>query len=176
MVQLIRSNIQNYRFYVETFSQALDFWFQHLKGVHFGKNDTRISFLVVINECITMKKVRGIHLISGELKITPKEIQAILSVENDSALWSKGAIVVIVECHNSNNGISMVVTECHLTCVRLTIGMVHVYGLLLSICFEKQLWKASLLVFMIILINSCKSLLEIYFILLSSFISLLSFS
>jgi len=62
MVQLIRSNIQNYRFYVETFSQALDFWFQHLKGVHFGKNDTRISFLVVINECITMKKVRGIHL------------------------------------------------------------------------------------------------------------------
>ena len=62
MVQLIRSNIQNYRFYVETFSQDLDFWFQHLKGVHFGKNDTRISFLVVINECITMTKVRVIHL------------------------------------------------------------------------------------------------------------------
>ena len=50
---------------------------------------------------------------SGDLKITPKEIQAILSwVENDSALWSKGAIVVIVEHYKSNNGISMVVTEC----------------------------------------------------------------
>ena len=62
MVQLIRSNIQNQSFYVENFSQDLDFWFQHFKGVHFGKNDTRISFLVVINECITMTKVRLIHL------------------------------------------------------------------------------------------------------------------
>ena len=87
MVQLIRSNIQNYSFYVENFSQDLDFWFQHVKGVHFGKNGTRVSFLVFINECITMKKVREIHLMSGELKITPKEIQAILSVESDSALW-----------------------------------------------------------------------------------------
>jgi len=33
-----------------------------------------------------MKKVREIHLMSGDLKITPKEIQAILSVESDSAL------------------------------------------------------------------------------------------
>ena len=85
----------------------------------------------------------------------------------------KGAIVVIVECHNSNNGISMVVTECHLTCVPLTIGMVHVYGLLLCICFEKQLWKAALLVFMILLVTSCKALLEVYLNLLSSFLSLL---
>ena len=88
----------------------------------------------------------------------------------------KGAIVFIVERHNSNNGISMVVAECHLTCVPLSIGMVHVYGLLLSICFEKQLWKAALLVFMILLITSCKALLEVYFIILSSFLSPLIFS
>ena len=62
MVQLIRYNIQNQSFYVENVSQDLDFWFQHLKGVHFGKNDTRISFLVVINECITITKVRGTHV------------------------------------------------------------------------------------------------------------------
>ena len=85
MVQLIRSNIQNYSFYVENFSQDLDFLFQHLKVVHFGKNDTRISFLFVINECITMKKWG--EYTSGDLKITPKEIQAIISVESDSALW-----------------------------------------------------------------------------------------
>ena len=41
----------------------------------------------------------------------------------------KGVIFMLEEYHKSNNGISMVVIECDLTCIPLTFGMVYILSI-----------------------------------------------
>ena len=66
MVQLIRSNIQNQSFYVENFSQDPDFLFQHFKGVHFVKNDTKRPFMVNCGLLNAIKQPKILQLIRSK--------------------------------------------------------------------------------------------------------------
>ena len=67
MVQLIRSKIQKYNLYLENVSKDLKFWFQHFKGVHFGKIGTKGPFLENCGLLSAIRQPKMVQLIRSKI-------------------------------------------------------------------------------------------------------------
>ena len=68
MVQFIISKIQNYNFYLGNSFKHPEFWFQHFKGVHFGKNDTKRPFLENCGLLSAIKQPKMVQLIIFQIQ------------------------------------------------------------------------------------------------------------
>ncbi|KNZ64297.1 hypothetical protein VP01_1043g1 [Puccinia sorghi] len=137
------------------------------KGVHFGKNGTRTSFLVNFD---LLNEISKTNITAFEILFTIQFL--ILVVKRLTHKYhfcdyigiyiQAPSLIPEVGRWSVKNG-----------CMMQFLGMC---SFLLSICSEHHLWKDALLVFMILLITPCKVLLEVYMLIFSSFLSLLLFS
>ena len=66
--ELIGSKIYNYNWHVENIFKDLEFWFQHLKGVHFGKNDTKRPFLENCGSLSAIKQPKVVKLMRSKIQ------------------------------------------------------------------------------------------------------------
>ena len=83
-IQLMRSKIQKYNWYVGNIFQDLAFWFQHLNCVHYDKNSTNSPFM---ENCGLLTAIRQPQMVQSIRSTIQIEFLCMRNIIQDLEFW-----------------------------------------------------------------------------------------